>query len=245
MAPRNFIVLTTIRSGSTWFMDVLNHQDDLIAYQELFIDNTAGSGKNQHQFIHSPVHAKYPRPISAWKYLNKIFYRREAVGFKIMYGQLYSKPEVLIYALSHQIPFIHLIRSNQFNTYLSKELVMQRTRHWHARRAESVAEETEPIHLPTEGLVAWLDKSYRNIERGRRLLKWLRIDHIEVHYEQLREDPGEFSRVFEFIHSKVPDTLPESRYRITRARSQKETIANYPKLRAVLETTPYAHLLDE
>ncbi|MEE9601656.1 MAG: hypothetical protein V3V75_00020, partial [Thermoguttaceae bacterium] len=113
MRPREtkFVILSSQRSGSTWFVDVLNGHPDTNAYGELFLPpkvkrdgaEQSAASPGTEAYVKDRLHG-FPRfladsperaRIPVWGvfgYLNTLYRQSGAVGFKVMYTQLFAYP---------------------------------------------------------------------------------------------------------------------------------------------------------
>ena len=76
------------------------------------------------------------------------------------------------------------------------------------------------------------------------MLRVGQLKHIEVAYEDLVADPAQFGRVRAFLGVSADDGVPESNILKTRTGRQQQVVANYDDVRAVLQGTRFAALLD-
>jgi LPS sulfotransferase NodH len=245
-----FVVLTTQRNGSTWVMSVLNSLDGVSGQGELFLprprspDVRWDSGFAYPRYVESHEEVGRVRPFSVFRYLDR-FYRTSpgAVGFKLMYSQVRSYPETLAYLVRRRIPVVHLVRRNHLDVLISFAVKRE------IGRAHILTGGDRPanvrVELPTESLVRDLERLQRKHDVARKLLRGLRLTHLEVSYEQLAADPGRFDEVLEFLD--LPTTAETARSNIVRTRtgSQRDVVTNYDDVRRVLEGTGFAALLDE
>jgi len=79
---------------------------------------------------------------------------------------------------------------------------------------------------------------------GRTVLRVRRLKHIEVAYEDLVVDPSQFDRVRAFLSLPADEGVPESNILKTRTGRQQQVVANYGDVRARLQGTRFAALLD-
>ncbi len=262
MPELKFVVLTSQRSGSSWFMDVLNNMEGVRGYGELFLPPSHKQGKSgaalmspqAAQYINETAYA-HPRfghwqegrggirPFTPFTYLNQLYRQPGGVGFKLMYSQLYRYPEVWLYLTARRLPVIHLIRQNFLDIVISTKR-LQLTRTAHRIVGENDATNQSPIYLEPDALIRRLRWLQRNVNLARRLLRWFRIPHIEVIYESLSAEPDNFKRVWAFLGLEANGQLIQSNYvKLIRA-SHVDLIENYTEIKTVLADTEFAELID-
>src|SRR5919106_1615919 len=209
-----FVVLTTNRSGSEWMMSTLNNFQDVFAHSELFLPRPQVSeGKWNSdfaypRFIESKVKGIALRPFSVFSYLNTFYGMPGKVGFKLMYKQLGLYPEILVYLIKHRVRVIHLIRQNHLDVMLSYAVKAKIGRS-HLLVGQSTSGELR-VELDTRNLVwklAWLQEQ-QNI--ARKLLRWFRLPHLEVVYEDLVSDQKHFHLIGDFLSIDLRQQIPQS-----------------------------------
>ncbi|MEM9470093.1 MAG: sulfotransferase, partial [Pseudomonadota bacterium] len=116
---KNFIILTTQRTGSTWLGTLLDSHPDVKVYGELFLSYDVPE-KYQDLRRHDPdkffrfkKENKGIRPWITWNYLDHVFdYHSDQVGsLKLMIWPLIKHFEILFYLKGHKIPVIILKRN--------------------------------------------------------------------------------------------------------------------------------------
>ena len=128
-----FVVISGQRSGSTFLIEQLC-ENDYSAYEELFLfelkkwpSNAGKSDVYTYEYYKARCRSlnnriSEARIISGYLDLlvKKAKLRNEKLVFKLMYGQLIYRPLLIIVLLSRRAKFIHLIRKNYRDTYLSQ-----------------------------------------------------------------------------------------------------------------------------
>ncbi len=241
----NFLVLGTGRSGTSWLIDTLSRHPDLVAHDEMFNLGMEAPARANNYFMLSGERNRYPRPISVWKFLARHFRGVERAGFKMLYGDLRQFPDVIGCLILMRFGVIHIIRQNQLDATISLEIVHQRLPKWHLREGEANPADDLSIVLPAKTLVRELDEKYKRIAQARRFLRVARLPHIELEYEILKADPGEFARVWEFLGVASPPAGPVSTLRKIRTQSHREILQNYAEVQAALAGSAYEHLLEK
>jgi len=246
-----FVLASTQRSGSTWVIDVLNSHPAVGAFEELFLkgkESLVWAGAKDVQPWHvywvkrqSPM-LSVLRPYFHFKYLGKVYTSEEsaidAIGFKLMYGQLWHHPEILAYMRLNKVHIIHLVRENWLDVILSYE----------ARKIRGVAHaygkvEKVRIHLETSSLLDRLEWQESKIQWARRILSRIGLPYLEIAYEDLLSKETRFSTILDFlgIHSDQQD-LKGSLEKLNRG-SHQELIENYDSVQRILKDSKYNGLL--
>lgn len=243
-----FVVLTTNRSGSTWLMSTLNSLPNVTAQGELFLPRPRVSERRWDsdfacpRFIETKFEGLTFRPFSVFSYLNALYRTPGLVGFKLMYAQLGLYPEILAYLMKHRVRVVHLIRQNHLDVVLSYA-VKAKIGRAHLLLGQSAPDDMR-VELDTKNLVrqlAWLQKKH-NI--ARKLLKWCRLPHLEVAYEDLLGNPAHFRLIWDFLSIKSTESMPQSTLVKIRTKGQRDVLSNYTEVQKVLGNTKFAELLD-
>jgi len=253
-----FVVLTAQRSGSTWFIDILNNCADATAYTELFLprkkprDQRLMSWKTAEYldknlrayplFWEAPLSGLTMRPFSVVTYLNELYRRPGTVGFKLMYSNLLLYPEVWAYIALHRLPVVHLVRRNHLDVVISEQM------RWTSQTVHRLVGEPEvaqgQVELNPTDLVKLMRRLRRNINVARLLLHVCKLPHIEVAYEALAQDPHNFDVVCEFLSINRERRAPQSKLAKLVKGNRSEIIRNYDEVRSALMATEFASLLD-
>ena len=243
-----FVLFSTQRSGSTWVMSVLNGFDSVSGHDELLLPRRRSPYRRWDsdfaytRYVESRGDVGGIRPFSVWRYLDGFYRRPGAVGFKLMYSQVKSYPEVLPYLMRRRALAVHLVRRNHLDVLLS--FAVKRA----IGQAHVLATQERPpdptIELGTHTLLADLRRLERRHALGRRVLRVCRLPHIEVAYEDLVADEMQFRRVLDFLGVPADGTLPTSHILKSRRGSHRDVIGNYDAVRSALQGSEFAALLD-
>ena len=111
---QKFCILTTQRSGSTWLSTILDSNSIIQGFRELFIDREFIflDTKLSTFLLYQKNNSSKKRPQIIFEYLNELdnyMTEREAVGFKLMYGQLLDYPEIVWKLIKDRYKIIHLV----------------------------------------------------------------------------------------------------------------------------------------
>lgn len=243
-----FVVLTTNRSGSTWLMSTLNGLQHVTTQGELFLPRMRVSEERwdsdfaRPRFIETNYDGVKIRPISVFSYLNDLYSTPGSVGFKLMYAQLRRYPEILGYLIRHRIRVVHLVRRNHLDVVLSYA-VKEKIGRAHLLSGQS-APDAIRIELETENLIrqmAWLQ---RKQSMARQLLKWGRLPHMEVAYEDLLRDRARFRPILDFLLIKPEQDIPESTVVKTTRSGHRDVIRNHDEVKERLANSKFAELLE-
>jgi LPS sulfotransferase NodH len=243
-----FVVLTTNRSGSTWLMSTLNSLPQVTAQGELFLPRPRVSERRWDsdfacpRFIETEPTGLNFRPFSVFSYLNALYRTPGTVGFKLMYAQLGLYPEILPYLMRHRIHVVHLVRRNHLDVVLSYA-VKAKIGRAHLLLGQSAPTDMR-IELDTGNLIkqlAWLQKKQSLM---RKLLKWCRLPHLEVAYEDLLGHPTHFRPLWDFLSIKSTEHIPQSTLVKIRRGGQREAISNYDQVKKVMANSQFAGLLE-
>jgi LPS sulfotransferase NodH len=242
-----FVVFTTQRTGSTWLMSVLNNQDGVSGQGELFLPRPRSQERRWDsdfawpRYVESRERFGSRRPSSVYRYLRDLYDSQSSVGFKLMYSQVKSYPEILPFLMREKIDVVHLVRRNHIDVLISFALKRQIGRA-HVLSAADRPED-ERVELDTDSLVRNIRKLQFKQGLGRRTLRLARLRHLEVAYEDLVDDPLQFKPLLDFLGIPFEGAQLESTILRTRIGSQREVLANYDEVRRALAGSRYTDLL--
>lgn len=243
----DFVLVTSDRCGSAWFMDTFNRINGVKAYGELFLPRPRGG--NTILADDRPRYVEYQdqcprarRPFATFTFLDELYDQPGSVGFKIMYSQMRRYPEVMLYFVKHHVRIVHLIRRNHLDVIISQTRAKLAGTS-HTRVGDS---ETSPNRLDID--VGILLPSLKRLRRTQRLakvfVKVLSDRLIEVAYEDLLESSTEWHRVYAFLGIDAEIARPVSGLKKRGARDKSTVIANYDEIRNKLAGTDYYGLLE-
>jgi LPS sulfotransferase NodH len=243
-----FVVFTTQRTGSTWLMSVLNNQDGVSAQGELFLPRPRSQERRWDsdfawpRYVESRERFGSLRPFSVYRYLKDFYRSPGSVGFKLMYSQLKSFPEILPFLVREKIDVVHLVRRNHIDVLISFALKRQIGRA-HVLSAADRPED-ERVKLDTGSLVRDIRRLQLKQDLGRWALRLARLRHLEVAYEDLVDDRLRFEPLLDFLHIPLEGAALESAILRTRIGRQREVLGNYDEVQRTLAGSHFSHLLD-
>lgn len=226
-------------------MDRLDSLPGVQGHMELFYNfprRTPGrAGSNDYsRFIET--RSDRHRPWSVFDYLDGLYARPEAVGFKLMYSQLREYPEILGYVAWHRLPIIHLVRNNHLDVVLSEQLA-SKTGTYHSTREDGY-EQRDAIELEPREVAALVRRLARKQQLIRRMLKVIPNPVYEVAYESLCHSNAPFLEMCDFIGAHGEREDREHSHLVKTQRSpHSAVISNYQEVRTALTLAGYQHLL--
>ncbi|HEX7029246.1 MAG TPA: hypothetical protein VF254_01515 [Gammaproteobacteria bacterium] len=222
------------------------------------INSVPGAQGHMELFYHSPPRRPpragrndYPRfvemrrgarPRAVFRYLDGLYSRPGAVGFKLMYPHIRQYPEILLYILRHRIAVIHLVRNNHLDVILSEHLA-NKTGRFHMVKEEGF-EQKEVVSLDPATVAAgvrWLDRKQQIV---RSALRAMPVPVHEISYESLCHDNSVFIGACDFIGIPGEREDREKSHLVKTQRSpHSKVIDNYQEVRSALTLAGYQHLL--
>ncbi len=241
-----FVVFCHARSGSTWLVNTLNNIDGVTCYGEIFLGKPVSKRDGVTQMERFLVWKEsHPgvRPVSTYRYLNELYQRNDIVGYKLMYPHLRKYIEIVPYSLGAGVRVIHLIRKNALNSILSSMVAKSRGQ-FHFKSREILPEE-KPISVDPDHLIRRIHSIERSTQLARTLLRFSRLDQIEVYYEDFLADVRNFKAVWEFLGVDFEKNPPTWQFKKGRKKKPIEAISNYAEVKSRLASAGYAHFLDD
>jgi LPS sulfotransferase NodH len=243
-----FVVLTTQRTGSSMLMDLINAHPEIQSYGEVFLDRPRTeeawnkTAWPTWRFYEYNLAHRTMRPFITFQYLDQLaaegFSKAPVTGYKLMYGHLARKKEILWYWRSRKCKVIHLIRENHFDNLLSQHFNKQfRIQHVVEGQKQQVSQQ---IHLDTHQLLDKLQRLAKRKAYHQKLLKFLGYDHLEITYDGLIHRKAETLQHIESFLGIAHYQGYETKFKKVDSRSYADKIANYEEVRSVLAGTPFA-----
>lgn len=241
MKPVNFVILTTQRSGSTWMVDVLDSCIDTSVYGELFLPEKMKWHAGSSDFPQFYEARQGRRPLATFGYLRQLYHQPGHTGFKLMYSNLRTYPEIMLYLCLWRLPVVHLIRHNVLDIVLSAEMARANGQ-WHVTAVQT-ATPVRQVSLDPHTLLPRLRRLRKKTEVNRQWLRVCRMPHLEISYEDLLADPANFHQVYEFLGLAASSDEPQSAFSKIRTASYQDEIRNFAEIQAILAESEFAGLL--
>jgi LPS sulfotransferase NodH len=241
----SFIVLTSPRSGSTWLVDTINRHEHLEAFGEQFNSDLPESAREGiPAFINAEEFDRHSRPMATFRYLRRYYPLDRPRGFKLLYGQSRHFPEIVAAMTFRRDRIIHLVRKNQLNVLISLQIVYTHLKRWRLLNTEEPPDRNMQIELNPSSIYEDIKRKYDIINMARRYLKWVRMPHMEIFYEDLAGSEAGFYPVWDFLEVNPPEEVGKTRYKKVQTRKHHEVISNYNEICEALKGTEYFNLLD-
>ena len=251
-----FVILTSPRSGSTWLVDLLRSNEEIEMFSELFIPprkklkvkQTLNNHRIEPFYMFKETNSQIKQTFLVWEYCNQLkhsFGRKKLLGFKLMYDQAKTYPELLFKLTIDGYKFIHLIRENHLDVELSI------INAWHKEGNQIVVTRKEidflkPVNLDVSSLVERLSERESRINRWKNYLLALPRPVLTITYQELCDNKNlTLSGVNKFLGLPQSSTCYESSVKKISRDSYKAKIANYSEVKNALLGTKFAHLLEE
>ena len=248
MDDRNFVVISTQRSGSAWLLSMLNSVEGVDGQGELFLPRERTDALRWDSgFAYPRYYHEYPgkhrllRFRSVFRYLDQFYGRPGVHGFKLMYSQMRKCPATVAYLRMRRVRAIHLVRRNHLDVIVSNRL-RDETGEAHLLIGQAASRPLR-VRVETNGLLkklAWLEQKQ---SAGHRLLRWLGLAPLEVTYESLVADPNRFFEICDFLSINAAHQPPQSQVARIRTKNLAETVINFDEVERVVANSPFAYCL--
>ncbi len=245
-----FCLLTTPRSGSTWFLSLLNSHPQIGAFGEAFLDKPANKSAWHNQaFLPADRYCSFRqstrsiRPWSTFQYLEWLVEEfsegRRALGFKLMYRQMLKQIEILPKMIQDRYRIVHLVRDNYLDVLISETIMRKRGKAHSNKEVDS-----QRVYLKPSSLVRVLKAKKIRVEVAKFVLRKLPLPVLEVAYKSLLQDlEATLCKTTGFL--SVPSyTGYESAFKKISSAPDWERIENYEEVREALVGTAFSSLLD-
>ena len=196
-------------------------------------------------FYNYKQHCRWPRPVVTLRYMDAmhtVACGYDAVGFKLMYGQMFSFPEMVVKLVHDKYRIIHLVRRNYLDIYLSLASAV--------RRGQFHTEGPSPpvcrLHVDPDRLLRFVRRMEKKVLAARRMAALLPCPVKEVVYEELAANREGVTRsALEFIGVSATGVNPGGTYRKISRGSHRERIMNYDAVVDALRNTRYEWMLTD
>lgn len=247
-----FIILTTQRSGATFFIKCLSSHPQIACRHETIFtqDNRFKffSFDRPSSFFYRYRSDSLARQFAYWFRRKQLIYdclrdywrtlpnEVKAQGFKLSYNHVEKYPTIAAWVREHDVRVIHFIRNNVLKTALSLETAKRRGLYHSSQEVEPVKVQLKPRKL------------MRNLKRRTRLIEKYRgifrdKPYLEISYESFVADQNaETRRVLQFLGIDEFMSL-ESDLKKLNPDSLEDIIANYAEVVRVLKGTAFEKYL--
>jgi len=211
-----FTVLTTQRSGATFFIKCLSSHPQIACRHETIFtqDNKFKffSFDRPSSFYYQYRSSSLQRQLAHWfrrkglidncldDYLRALPGNAQAIGFKLSYNHVEKYPEIAIWVKEHNVRVIHFVRNNVLKTILSLATA-------HKRELYHATQKVAPVkvHLQPAKLLRDLGRRTRQLEKYRAM--FADQPYLEVSYESFVADrDAETRQVLRFLD--IGDFMP-------------------------------------
>ena len=241
-----FMVLTTQRSGSTFFCTSLASSPHICCEPQAFgrppskfrtfIDDKLPAGM---AFDH--LRPKDRRSLVE-QFLDRTFSNiqgAKSMGLRLMYDHIWQTPEILPWMVLYSVHLIHLIRRNRLKTLLSRQIA-RRTGRYHSKRPLSPVQ----VRVPCHNLIPKLIQIKTERRQSKRDLSRL-YPYMEIFYEDfVAHRKRETARIGNFLGLSLLGCLKSDLVKVN-PDSLKGVIQNYDEVADTLNGTPFARFLEE
>jgi len=248
MQKNDFIVITTQRTGSSMFLDILDGYQNIEGHMELFLDqerkSPAMAGKNDYpRYFEWNKGDLKVRPFSVFRYLSDLYARDSSVGFKLMYSHLWKYPEILVFIAYKRLKVIHLIRNNFLDIVISEKLAELSGK---SHTTSSTETNSHTIHLEPSEVLSRVKKLDDNTQFIRKLIAFMKMNScIEIYYEDLLQNTSiAMVEVKNFLNIEITSEQKVSNLIKRQTKNKNNLISNYDELKNAFSFTEYKSLIN-
>lgn len=256
-----FCIITTQRSGSTWFQDLLSCHPRIKVFGELFLWRQEWDRQKTQWGTCEPLwtrdnllpHPSYyrfansnsgSRPQLIFKYLDQLHSypgSHQALGFKLMYNQLLPRPEILMKFIKNEYKIIHLVRSNYLDILISKASLQQNNA-VHIKGEHKL--KASEVSLNSSNLLRDLKIRESIVLFMRSILYLLPNQVLEISYESICADKDSIMETaIDFLGVPRSDILYNSEFQKVNRGAHSQKISNYEEVIQVLKGSRFQDLL--
>ena len=252
MSKKNFVIITTQRSGSNWLVDLLQSDKNIEMFRELFILNRELPWWNDTRILpfqkFRSDNAQIKRPFLTFKYLNnieKLYGLDKIIGFKLMYDQIQNAPEIILKLALNRYKIIHLIRENYLDTEISSINAWGKNGNKIVYSKKTI-ESLKPIAVNTNSLLKRLLFRESQIKRFSSLLRVLPCPVLTITYADLCNRKNNTLRLItNFLNIKELSISHQSQSKKIARGSYEDRIENYSEVKEALVGTKFERFLSE
>lgn len=245
-------VLTSQRTGSSWLMQLFYDHQEIEAYHEVFINVSIVGNPSIDPEREPPCRyidyrdAKYTiRPFKTLKYLSMLERTaqengKKALVFKIMYNQLFTYPELVLWLVLKRYKIIHLVRENYLDSAISAQ-ISNRTKVVHTYKDQK---DLSRYTLDVDVLIDYVKRRDNHVRFIARLLSILPVKNIKVSYDDLVADTQKImNKLYEYA-CVSPHTLSnEKKFQKIIQVDRATLIENYEQVALAFKKAGFKSLL--
>lgn len=224
ICSRKFILLTSQRSGSTWFCSLLNQQEGITCGGRLDNKTKVKPYKFKSELLRLLSKLRHDWTDVKWSEFEKILdtafgiacksKSALSIGFKVMYGQiplrLLENGKFENYLRKNDVSIIHLVREAKI-LKIDSESNARLKSIWHAFSKSDAAALRDTPKLPwTEKIITkMLNLENLSTQWQRRIYSIANISVYYLSYESLLEKNNfdkAFCQIFGFLTNKIPNS---------------------------------------
>lgn len=217
-----FVVLSRSRTGSTYLLDLIGSNSQVVIRGELF----RRRGLVPHSVLFKAIFGKYPSSVSA-------------VGFKIFYYHPNGSDDETIWELLSALPeirVVHLVRRNVLRSVVSRHIASAR-KSW--AMTKSAVQEQRPIFIEPATILDEL--RVMSALAAKRLALFDSAQVLELTYEDLvSQTQRAIKDVGGFLGVNLD--MGQSELRRQNPGSLHDVLANYAEVKSVLLQSEFADM---
>ena len=246
--PRNFVIVGTQRTGTTWLRTLLDSHPSIHCFGEVLnLDDVTEASYPKY------VGAAPGRKLRHWlhrsglldEYLDQLLQSDSgtSAGFKLMYSMTswypYQFPMVLAYVRRRDLAVIHLTRQDVFRTHLSRVTARAR-KLWHTDKTLGAR---PPVAIPTATLLKSLRTlSHQDLIWRRKLAEF---QPLSISYEDLVDNfDVTTGQILAYLDADSEVALNSNLKKIN-SDELHDVIENFEDVRDVLAGSEFAALLED
>ena len=244
-----FVILSTQRSGSTFFRKYIGSHPQIDSRGEIFISKHWDDNGHEDRYYHYCVQSNFYRlcakiglhclivPAFLDSFYKNASASTNAKGFKLMYNQADKFGIFSSILKSENIVFIHFIRKNLLKMLVSRKLL----------NATNIAHSTvklpqRTIELDTDNIIATLTRIDTKISLYKNRLR--KFNALEVCYETFVENPVEKSKaVLQYLSLDTEVKLSTDLKKIS-SNNLKNVLSNYKEVKRTLMNTRFEKFIE-
>lgn len=243
-----FLILSSQRSGSTFFRKYIDSHSEIDCRGEIFIRKQSDAfvaGEKYHLYCSEYLHRRILSKIGAHRLLAPVFIDEfysngvssfKAKGFKLMYNQ-YKKHKISMNLLNKKnIKIIHFVRSNVLKRLISQELLLARgVAHSNKKLPVLKIRINEKKLLKRLRMMVNEENHFRNVITNN--------DHIEVKYETfVRDKNEEIRKILKFLNIEKFEELSTDLKKVN-PNDLKKILVNYSEIKQIIAGTEFEEML--